>query len=47
MTARAFATRRSRWADFDRIVDPSTMVGNPPRDLGLDNEHTRAPGHDS
>jgi fumarate hydratase class II len=23
-------------ADFDRIVDPKTMVGNPRRDLGLD-----------
>ncbi|WP_026924055.1 class II fumarate hydratase [Glycomyces arizonensis] len=23
-------------ADFDRIVDPATMVGNPRRDLGLD-----------
>ena len=24
-------------ADFDRIVDPATMVGDPRRDLGLDN----------
>jgi hypothetical protein len=22
-------------SDFDRIVDPKTMVGNPRRDLGL------------
>jgi hypothetical protein len=22
--------------DFDRIVDPKTMVGDPRRDLGLD-----------
>jgi fumarate hydratase class II len=25
-------------ADFDRIVDPTTMVGNPRRDLGLDDQ---------
>jgi fumarate hydratase class II len=25
--------------DFDRIVDPKTMVGNPHRDLGLDSRH--------
>jgi fumarate hydratase class II len=29
-------------ADFDRIVDPTTMVGDPRRDLGLDRE---AGGH--
>jgi fumarate hydratase, class II len=29
-------------ADFDRIVDPKTMVGDPRRDLGLDRE---AGGH--
>jgi fumarate hydratase class II len=23
-------------SEFDRIVDPKTMVGNPRRDLGLD-----------
>jgi fumarate hydratase class II len=23
-------------ADFDRIVDPTTMIGHPRRDLGLD-----------
>ena len=28
-------------ADFDRIVDPKTMVGNPRRDLGLDHRETR------
>jgi hypothetical protein len=23
-------------ADYDRMIDPKTMVGNPHRDLGLD-----------
>ena len=27
-------------ADFDRIVDPSKMVGNPRRDLGIDGSTT-------
>jgi fumarate hydratase class II len=30
--------------DFDRIVDPKTMVGNPPRDLGLMQAHARPAG---
>ncbi|KOV58309.1 hypothetical protein [Streptomyces sp. MMG1121] len=28
-------------ADFDRIVDPATMVGQPRRDLGLDQPNTQ------
>jgi fumarate hydratase class II len=29
-------------ADFDRVVDPKTMVGDPRRDLGLDNHNGKS-----
>jgi fumarate hydratase class II len=31
-------------ADFDRVVDPETMVGDPRRDLGLTPAHARTRG---